>query len=318
LQNLANCATNLRNFFNSKVGAPAEKKLITLCFIFASLNNRTMKKFAFTLLVLIIACTAYAQDTIYRVDNRKIICKVREIGTSEIKYTKIDNPDGPLYAIAKSDVLKIVYANGTVEILEPGSLSVAPPTAKRHYKRAITTRPFSPLFGYVSVGYQHAIAPNRALTGEVGFIGVQVGDLYQPSTGGYLRVGFRMKRTPEIIMPGMEWGYNLAGFYFEPQLVLSTFSREYTTYTQGSYQAVTRTGQFTSGAFLIGLGRQMIVGDIVTIDLGASVGYAFTDHPNTSNTEFFNFPANYYSHMAGGESFPIAWKFTFAMGILMK
>ncbi len=27
-----------------------------------------------------------------------------------------------------------------------------------------------------------------------------------------------MKRVPEVVMQGMEWGYNLAGFYLQPEV----------------------------------------------------------------------------------------------------
>lgn len=63
--------------------------------------------------VLFLACiTAFAQDMIVRRDGSIIQSKVLEIGTSEVKYKKWSNPDGPSYSIAKSDILAINYQNG--------------------------------------------------------------------------------------------------------------------------------------------------------------------------------------------------------------
>jgi hypothetical protein len=38
---------------------------------------------------------------------------VTEVGTSEVKYKKCDNKNGPLYTMKKSDVFMIKYANGS-------------------------------------------------------------------------------------------------------------------------------------------------------------------------------------------------------------
>lgn len=61
-------------------------------------------------LVLSIGC--YAQDMIVKKDGSIIQAKVSEIGTSEVKYKKWSNQDGPSYAIAKSEILAINYQNG--------------------------------------------------------------------------------------------------------------------------------------------------------------------------------------------------------------
>ena len=52
---------------------------------------------------------------IVKKDGSIIQAKVSEIGTSEVKYTKWSNQDGPSYAIAKSDILAITYQNGEKE-----------------------------------------------------------------------------------------------------------------------------------------------------------------------------------------------------------
>ncbi len=45
-----------------------------------------------------------------------ITVKVLEVTTSEIKYKKFDNLDGPTFSILKSEVLIIRYKNGTKDV----------------------------------------------------------------------------------------------------------------------------------------------------------------------------------------------------------
>ncbi len=57
-----------------------------------------------------------AQDKIHKTDKSVIDAKVLEISTSEIKYKKFSNPNGPAYIIPKLEVSMIVYENGEKEV----------------------------------------------------------------------------------------------------------------------------------------------------------------------------------------------------------
>jgi hypothetical protein len=46
----------------------------------------------------------------------KINAKVLEVGTTEIKYKKSQNPEGPTYVNYKNDVALIEYKNGYKEV----------------------------------------------------------------------------------------------------------------------------------------------------------------------------------------------------------
>jgi hypothetical protein len=56
-------------------------------------------------------------DTIILKSGSKIIGKVEEIGLSEIKYRRCDNINGPVISIAKSGVNRILYVNGSHEVM---------------------------------------------------------------------------------------------------------------------------------------------------------------------------------------------------------
>ncbi len=56
-----------------------------------------------------------AQDTLLIRSSENIIVKVIEVGTTEVKYKKQDNLNGPMFSILKSDLLMIKYENGTTD-----------------------------------------------------------------------------------------------------------------------------------------------------------------------------------------------------------
>jgi TM2 domain-containing membrane protein YozV len=49
--------------------------------------------------------------------------KVTEIGTSEIKYKRCDNPNGPTITVRKSEVFSIKYSNGTKDVFSNSNSS---------------------------------------------------------------------------------------------------------------------------------------------------------------------------------------------------
>jgi hypothetical protein len=79
-----------------------------------------MKKITKTVLfiALIFVCSnfSYSQDMITKKTGEDITAKVLEVTTSEIKYKKFDNLDGPTFSILKSEVLIIRYKNGTKDV----------------------------------------------------------------------------------------------------------------------------------------------------------------------------------------------------------
>jgi len=76
---------------------------------------KTLKKLSSTLFLLLFAGMAMAQDVIVKNDQTTILSKVIEISSTEIKYKKWSNQDGPTYSISRLEVVKINYENGEVE-----------------------------------------------------------------------------------------------------------------------------------------------------------------------------------------------------------
>jgi hypothetical protein len=76
-------------------------------------------------------------DTIVLKSGSRIIGKVEEIGQSEIRYRRCDNITGPVISIAKSGVNRILYVNGTHEVMVSDSpIVIGSPYVKPVYSTA--------------------------------------------------------------------------------------------------------------------------------------------------------------------------------------
>lgn len=76
-----------------------------------------MKLKVFLLLCfLFLFSKGYSQDVITTKKGEDIEAKVIEVGLTEVKYKRIDNPDGPVFILLKSEILLIRYENGSKDI----------------------------------------------------------------------------------------------------------------------------------------------------------------------------------------------------------
>jgi len=92
-------------------------------------TNKT-KAHRYTLLVVFLlglAGTAVSQDVILKKDNTTVLSKVLEISSTEIKYKKWSNQEGPTYSINRSEVTRINFQNGDVELFTEEVVPKAPP-----------------------------------------------------------------------------------------------------------------------------------------------------------------------------------------------
>lgn len=76
-----------------------------------------MKKYLIFML-LPFSVKAVAQDVIVKTDGSTILSKVLEINSSEIKYKKFSNQNGPTYTINKSEIMAINYENGEKDVFD--------------------------------------------------------------------------------------------------------------------------------------------------------------------------------------------------------
>ena len=71
----------------------------------------------------------FAQDTLHFFSKPAQVVKVNEIGIDEIKYHRLDNPDGPMYIANKSDIHFIKYSNGHVDTFKVAQSKAQEPSS---------------------------------------------------------------------------------------------------------------------------------------------------------------------------------------------
>lgn len=109
---------------------------------------RILSLFLASFLLLLGTCTfLYAQtakkpDVIQKLDNTSLEVVIDEINKTDILYRKPNDPKGPLYALPKKDIRRIIWSNGEVEeITAPPA-----PAQKPGNPTALLTKRPAPLF----------------------------------------------------------------------------------------------------------------------------------------------------------------------------
>ena len=68
--------------------------------------------------MLAMSMNLYAQDVIVKKDGSTILSKILEVGTTDIKYKRFSNINGPTYTINVADILSVNYENGEKETFD--------------------------------------------------------------------------------------------------------------------------------------------------------------------------------------------------------
>ena len=71
-----------------------------------------------TILFAGISTMTLAQDVIVKKDGSTILSRVLEVNTSDIKYKKHSNPNGPTYTLNIADIMAVNYENGDKDTFE--------------------------------------------------------------------------------------------------------------------------------------------------------------------------------------------------------
>ena len=104
-----------------------------------------MRKLSFLFLLAAGIFSANAQDVITMRNGNEIKAKVTEITSSEIKYKRFENLEGPTVVVAKSEVFAINYENGTREVIN--SMTTSTSNAVRTTTQSYAIDPQKPTFG---------------------------------------------------------------------------------------------------------------------------------------------------------------------------
>jgi hypothetical protein len=100
----------------------------------------------------------YSQDIINLKTGEQIRSKILEITQSDIKYKKFDNQSGPTYVLVKSDILNIVYENGTKDVFTseapaPQAVKVDQTAGKKEMTKETTLSVEKPVKNKFQIGF---------------------------------------------------------------------------------------------------------------------------------------------------------------------
>lgn len=90
---------------------------------------KTTLKTVLTVCLISICSSVFAQDIIVLKNGDEVKALVQEVEIETIKYKKQENPTGPTYTIAKSEVFMIKYQNGEKDVFQPKPVASATQSA---------------------------------------------------------------------------------------------------------------------------------------------------------------------------------------------
>jgi hypothetical protein len=257
-------------------------------------------KFVFVIIFTIVTTNIFSQDLIIKNTKDTIYCKIKDVGSEEIKYTLPDFPEDVSFGIDKEKVWKIVFSNGKeMSFMEDMK---NPENYSDNKKNAIKFHLFSPLTGSISFSYERSIKPGSSIEFGLGYIyGRENYGMH--NKGAIARVGYKFMKTPDFYLRNMKYSHVLKGAYVKPELIFNSFSHQQDIYNLNG-TATTTNDVVSSLSIIINLGKQVIYDNAFLIDYHIGVGYGMA----TDEVGY------YYSNFIGTSSFPIAFTAGFKIG----
>ncbi len=226
------------------------------------------------LAALLAAAAVQAQDIIVRHNGDSLEVKVAEVGTVEIKYRFLNEPDGPLYAIERNEIRSIRYQSGRVEYFEKSPIVPEPIAEQRVH--AFKFDLLSPVFGYTKLSYEYAMKPGNSLEFTANLIGLGVDpgnydDAYNRDAAGLgLSAGYKFIKQPDYYLPGMKMRHVMHGWYAKPTLHLGFYSENFEDFDNGNY-VIQKRDVFYYGA-LVEMGKQWVFSNSFLLDFYFGLG----------------------------------------------
>ena len=258
-------------------------------------------KTLFVLVSILFTTAAFSQDIIVRTNRDTIFCKIKEIGSSEIKYLLPDYPKDVSFGIDIEKVRKVIFANGkemkfTKEMTNPENYV-------DNKKNALKVPIFAPLTGSFSVLYEKSIRPGRSYELGVGYIFGRP-DYNINEKGVIFRAGFKFMRSPDFYISRMRYSHLLKGSYFKPEIIFNSYSAD-SRYNQNGNLI---NGNITSLSLVFNIGKQVVYDNAFLIDYFIGAGYGIAN-------EDVGF---YYANTIIDSSVPLSFTAGFKIGFLFQ
>ena len=274
-----------------------------------------------------------AQDKIYRNNGKIVEAKIIEIGTSEIKYREIANPDGPVYILETDRVKKIVFADGRTQTFNDNLKD--PEIYSAQARKAIKINFFSPLYGYTEFGYEQSTGVGKSLEFSLGIIGLgksEVLTFYNPGfqqdikrkqAGAFVSAGYKFGKLPDFLIFGKtRMSHLMQGTYFKPVIYVGYYSENIIKSKVNSTSEIGKQ-KVTFGALQLELGKQRVFGEKLILDIYGGFGYGVDNKKNSYQYENYNYyyednAAFNYANARAGKSPSLSLSFGIKLGLLIK
>ena len=232
------------------------------------------------------AAAARAQDVLVKQNSEEIQVKVVEITPTDVRFRRIDNPEGPLYLIRRGDVQMIRYANGTQELFGPvprpapaTPIVILPPLAPSSSAAPTVPAPAAP---------SGPVVPGPVVPGDEG-IG-EVVSLSGPRIGFTVLTGGAAARAREEL-PGLNPFLTQFGWQFETRIFRLSNG------TAGLFEFVPLIGGLEQSRFIPSLNA--------LIGIRGPKGFEFGIGPNLTPVSANVALAVGTSFRSGGVNFPL-------------
>ena len=271
---------------------------------------KTLKFSYFILILLITPQLIMAQDQIHKRNQEIISCKIKEVGSLEIKYTMTDYSPDVLFAIEKDKVSKVVFEDGkeltfNVAMTDPGNYD-------GQRKNAVKVDFIAPLTGNFTVSYERSLKVSRSIEATLGIIGLGVDpNDYNPG-GVFTKFGYKFIKDPDFYLQGMRYAHILKGGYFKPEIAIAAYSRDFETETYLDnppyVEYTTERKDIFSVALLLNIGKQWVVDNSFLVDFYGGIGYGFDNNDG----------GYHYGYTTGESEVPITFAAGLKVGFLFK
>ena len=256
---------------------------------------------------------AFAQDTLFYYNGKYVVGQVEEIGGEQIRYRTPSGNGSVLVVAEKREIIRVKLQGGQEFNMALANEEKAPSPEFLKRKQALSLDVIAPALNHATIGYERVVGERMNLVIKAGYIGLGLWEnqnYYNTKyAGGLVKVGlkFILPRSPKRT-PTLRDAHPLAGWYLRPEIMVSMWSqRDY--YSPYGITSEAYNDDYSSAAFNLVIGRQIMLGERCTFDIFGGVGYgaewqgrAF----NNPNSYYYNKESYAFSHVFLGNRSPLA------------
>jgi hypothetical protein len=238
---------------------------------------KTTKSLTLLIVALMTWVGASAQDMIITKNADTLKCKIREVGTEEIKYTLPDYPPDVLFVMNTQKIIHAIFETGQVmdfvdEMNNPGNYT-------DQNKNAIKIDFLSPTTGNTTFAYERSIKPGQSWEATLGIIGLGADPNDYDPRGTFVKFGMKFIKSPDFYLKGMRYAHILKGAYVKPEIGFGFYRKydEWYIYEPWLYEHSRKRDDYYSLIVQIVVGKQWVINDIFLFDFFGGVGFGFDD-----------------------------------------